>query len=74
MLSPEVRRAKIDGVLLEAREARMECSRKLEKCVARIKALQEGCPHSVNHEVPTRKGVTVRCMACDYPLDDLPHN
>jgi len=74
MLSPEARRAKVDGVLEDARQARMDCMRRLERCVDRIKALQEGCPHCVNAEVATRKGVVMRCMACDYPLDELPNN
>lgn len=74
MLSPQARRAKVDGVKARMQQAREVYGREAAKCADLLLLLQSDCPHTINAEVPTSRGVVRRCEACCLELDDPRRN
>lgn len=68
MLSPEVRRAKVDGVRARLKQAREVYGREAAKCAELLTLLQADCPHTIQHEEGRPRGSVIKCSACDYSM------
>jgi hypothetical protein len=70
-MTPNVIRAKVDGVHARLKQAREEYYLEASRCAGLLCDLQAICPHTAQQDQP---GHAARCMWCDMAMEDLSQN